>query len=140
MTLKTAPRKSVEGRDIKYVEITNNVDNYDGKPVYFMMGSIHGDEWAAGEHTMEFIYDVINTSKTNPKVKALLDKIAHDRHPGRQRRRLGAQPPRELRRHHGPARGLDVRHHGRRHEPQLSVRLGLEHRRHVRHARPRPGL
>src|SRR4051812_16488018 len=75
VTLKTAPRKSVEGRDIKYVEIANNVGAYDGRPVYFMMGSIHGDEWAAGEHTMEFIYDVINTSKTNPKVKALLDKV-----------------------------------------------------------------
>ena len=74
VTLKTAPRKSVEGRDIKYVEIANDVGTYDGRPVYFMMGSIHGDEWAAGEHTLEFIYDVINTSKTNPKVKALLDK------------------------------------------------------------------
>ncbi len=75
VTLKTAPRKSVEGRDVKYVEIANNVGAYDGRPVYFMMGSIHGDEWAAGEHTMEFIYDVINTSKTNAKVKALLDKV-----------------------------------------------------------------
>jgi hypothetical protein len=75
VTLKTAPRKSVEGREVKYVEIANNVGAYDGRPVYFMMGSIHGDEWAAGEHTMEFIYDVINTSKTNPKVKALLDKV-----------------------------------------------------------------
>src|SRR5690349_14324515 len=60
VTLKTAPRKSVEGREIKYVEIANNVGAYDGRPVYFMMGSIHGDEWAAGEHTLEFIYDVIN--------------------------------------------------------------------------------
>ncbi len=73
--LKTAPYKSVEGRDVNYVEIANNVDTYDGRPVYFMMGSIHGDEWAAGEHTLEFIYDVVNTSKTNPKVKALLDKV-----------------------------------------------------------------
>lgn len=75
VTLKTAPNKSVQGRDVKYVEIANNVSVQDGRPVYFMMGSIHGDEWAAGEHTMEFIYDVINTSKTNPKVKALLDKV-----------------------------------------------------------------
>ena len=35
VTLKTAPRKSVEGREIKYVEIANNVGNYDGRPVYF---------------------------------------------------------------------------------------------------------
>jgi hypothetical protein len=75
VTLKTAPHKSVEGRDVKYVEIANDVEAYDGRPTYFMMGALHGDEWAAGEHTLEFVYDVINTSKTNPKVKALLDKV-----------------------------------------------------------------
>ena len=45
---------------------------------------------------------------------------------GRQPGRPGALPPPERQR--------------RRHEPQLSVRLGLEHRRHVRPARLRPGL
>src|SRR5215207_1080151 len=71
--LKTAPYKSIEGRDVKYLEITNDVDAADGKPVFFHMGLIHGNEWAAMEHTLEFAYDVINTSKTNPKVKALFD-------------------------------------------------------------------
>ncbi|MBE2319184.1 hypothetical protein DVA67_024625 [Solirubrobacter sp. CPCC 204708] len=73
--LKTAPYKSVQGRDVKYLEITNDVDAHDGRPVFFMMGTIHGNEWAAMEHTVEFIYDVINTSKTNPKVKAIFDKV-----------------------------------------------------------------
>ncbi|HEX6023073.1 MAG TPA: M14 family zinc carboxypeptidase [Solirubrobacter sp.] len=75
VALKTAPYKSVEGRDVKYLEITNDVDAADGKPVFFHMGTIHGNEWAAMEHTLEFAYDVINTSKTNPKVKALFDRV-----------------------------------------------------------------
>jgi len=75
VTLKIAPHKSVEGRDVKYIEIATNVAAQDGRPALFMMGAIHGDEWAAGEHTLEFAYDVINTSKVNPKVKAILDKV-----------------------------------------------------------------
>src|SRR3954453_3807065 len=72
--VRTAARKSVEGRDIKYMEITNNVNSVsDGKPVFFLMGSIHGNEQAAGEDAMEFAYDVLNTGKANPKVAALLD-------------------------------------------------------------------
>ena len=75
--IKTAARKSVQGRDVKYLEITNNVDSVESqaKPVFFNMGLIHGNEWAASEQSVEFIYDVINTSKTNAKVKALFDKV-----------------------------------------------------------------
>ena len=89
VTIKTAPRKCVEGRDVKYLEITNNVDAAEtAKPVFFNMGLIHGNEWAACEHTIEFIYDVINTSKTNPKVKALFDKVKFIVDAGRQPGRL----------------------------------------------------
>jgi len=74
--VKLAARKSVEGRDIKYMEITNNVSSVsDGKPVFFLMASIHGNEQAAGEQGMEFAYDVINTGRTNPKVAAILDRV-----------------------------------------------------------------
>jgi hypothetical protein len=73
--VKTAARKSVEGRDVKYMEITTNVNASDGKPVFFLMGAIHGNEQAAGEDSIEFAYDVLNTGKTNPKVAALLDRV-----------------------------------------------------------------
>ena len=75
--IKTAARKSVQGRDVKYLEITNNVTRSSptAKPVFFIMALIHGNEWAASEQAIEFIYDVINTVKTNPKVKALFDKV-----------------------------------------------------------------
>ena len=75
VAIKTAPYTSVQGREIKYVEITNNVNAKDGKPVFFYMGGIHGNETPGAENGMEFAYDVINLSKTNPKVKALLDKV-----------------------------------------------------------------
>jgi hypothetical protein len=75
VAVKTAARPSVQGRAIKYLEITNNVTAKDGKPVIFNMGAIHGNETPAAEDSMEFAYDVIQLSKTNPKVKALLDKV-----------------------------------------------------------------
>src|SRR5262249_44085390 len=75
VVMKTAPYKSTQGRDVNYLEITNNVTAKDGKPVFFYMGGIHGNETPGAENGMEFAYDVINLSKTNPKVKALLDRV-----------------------------------------------------------------
>ena len=66
VAIKTAPYRSVEGREIKYLEITNNVNAQDGKPVYFAMASIHGIETPSGEEALEFLYDVVQTAKTNP--------------------------------------------------------------------------
>src|ERR687893_1874074 len=75
--IKTAARPSVEGRAVRYLEISNDIDSVESqaKPVFFNMSLIHGNEWAASEQAIEFIYDVINTSRTNPKVKALFDKV-----------------------------------------------------------------
>jgi hypothetical protein len=76
VVVKTAPYKSIEGRTIKYMEITNNVSaKGDGKPVFFNMGAIHGNETPAAEASIEFAYDVLINAQTNPKVKALLDKV-----------------------------------------------------------------
>jgi hypothetical protein len=75
VAIKTAPNLSVQGREVKYLEITNNVTAKDGKPVFFYMGAIHGNETPGAENGIEFAYDVINLSKSNPKVKALLDKV-----------------------------------------------------------------
>ena len=75
MVVKDAPYKSIEGRTIKYIEITNNVAAQDGKPVFFNMGGIHGNETPGAEDSLEFAYDVLLQAKTNPKVAALLDKV-----------------------------------------------------------------
>lgn len=75
VAIKTAPYRSVEGREIKYLEITNNVNAQDGKPVYFAMASIHGVETPSGEEALEFAYDIVQTAKTNPAVRALFDRV-----------------------------------------------------------------
>ncbi len=75
VTVKTAPYLSGEGRAVKYLEITNDVGAADGKPVFFLMGAIHGNESAAGEDDMEFAYDVVHEAAANPAVKALFDRV-----------------------------------------------------------------
>src|SRR3954454_18611866 len=76
VVVKDAPYKSSQGRTIKYVEITNNAAAVsDGKPVFFNMGGIHGNETPGAEDSLEFAYDVLLQAKTNPKVAALLDKV-----------------------------------------------------------------
>ena len=95
---------------------------------------------------MEFAYDVVNTVQDEPEGQRAARPRPADRRaarePGRLRvtcaspRRANCDPGRRSRRRDLPAR----RPPGRRHEPQLSVRLGLEHRRHLRPARLRPGL
>src|SRR4051794_5439939 len=75
VSYKLAPNKTIEGRDIHYVEITNNVTAADGKPVFYLQGAIHGNESAGAEDSMEYAIDVVNQSKANPKVSALLDHV-----------------------------------------------------------------
>src|SRR3954453_13656502 len=74
--VKEAPYKSIQGRTVKYIEITNNATAVgDGKPVFFNMGGIHGNETPGAEDSLEFAYDVLLQAQTNPKVAALLDKV-----------------------------------------------------------------
>ena len=133
VVVKDAPYKSIQGRTIKYIEITNNVTAVgDGKPVFFNMGAIHGNETPAAEDSLEFAYDVCCSAKTNPKVEALLDKVrlidmpltnadGHVRQPRRAScGRRSIVPP-----------ATCSTTAGRRPQPQLSVRLGLQHRRHA---------
>ena len=146
VSYKLAPNKTIEGRDVHYVEITNNVTAKDGKPVFYVQGAIHGNESAAAEDSMEFAIDIVNQSKANPKVSALLDHVrvvilplvnpdgyAHLPSP----RRAELQPRDAA---HAAADLPHVDVPRRRHEPQLSDGLGLEHRRVARPARFRPGL
>ena len=141
VVVKDAPYKSIQGRTIKYVEITNNASAVgDGKPVFFNMGAIHGNETAAAEDSLEFAYDVLLQAKTNPKVAALLDKVRlidlpltnPDGHAFKNAT-TGAAAPRRA--SCGPFSSIvppaTCTTYGRRPQPQLSVRLGLQHRRHA---------
>jgi hypothetical protein len=53
------PHKSLEGRTIYGIELSDNVaSTTDGKPVFLMMGLHHAREWPSGEHAMEFAFDL----------------------------------------------------------------------------------
>jgi hypothetical protein len=57
----TLSRRSLEGREIVGVEISDNVaSTTDGRPTFLMMGLHHAREWPAGEHSMEFAIDLVN--------------------------------------------------------------------------------
>jgi zinc carboxypeptidase len=74
--LFTLSRKSLEGRDILGVEISDNVaSTTDGKPVYLNMGLHHAREWPSGEHSMEFATDLVKGYKAgNARITGLLQK------------------------------------------------------------------
>jgi len=73
--LFTLSRRSLEGRDIYGVEISDGVASQgDGKPVFLIMGLHHAREWPSGEHTMEFAFDLVKNFGTSSRVTDLLKK------------------------------------------------------------------
>src|SRR4051794_32261131 len=69
------PVKSLEGRTILGVEVTNNVNVDDGKPVFAQIGVHHAREWPSGEHVMEWIYELVNGYGKDPRVTRLVDAV-----------------------------------------------------------------
>ncbi|MFW6869425.1 M14 family metallopeptidase [Nocardioides sp. CPCC 206347] len=55
----TLNHQSVEGRDIHGIEITQNPNARDGKPIFLQMGVHHAREWPSSEHVIEFAYDLL---------------------------------------------------------------------------------
>lgn len=71
----TMPNSSIEGRDVVGIEIATDVNNTaDGKAVNFTMGVHHAREWPAGEHAMEWAYELINGYRTNAQIRNLVGK------------------------------------------------------------------
>ena len=69
------PFKTYEGRTVEGIEITEDVDRRDGKPVFLNMGVHHAREWPAGEHPMEWAYELVNGYKANnPRVRNLMGR------------------------------------------------------------------
>ena len=71
--LITLPNKSLEGRDILGLEIAQNVNVPDGKPVFVQLGVHHAREWPAGEHPMEWAYELINGYGKNDRVTKIVN-------------------------------------------------------------------
>ncbi|WP_392545097.1 M14 family metallopeptidase [Oryzobacter telluris] len=71
----TLERKSVEGRDVKGIEITTNAANVDdGKPVMLMMGAHHAREWPSVEHSMEWAYELLKGYGTDARATNIVQK------------------------------------------------------------------
>jgi carboxypeptidase T len=53
----TLPKRSVEGRELRGLEITQNVNApNDGRPVFVLVGLHHAREWPSAEINLEFAY------------------------------------------------------------------------------------
>jgi len=69
----TLPRKSVEGRPIVGVEISEGVGRSDdGKPVYVVIGGHHAREWPSSEVSMELATDLAGNFGKDARITALL--------------------------------------------------------------------
>ncbi|HEY2848869.1 MAG TPA: M14 family zinc carboxypeptidase [Gemmatimonadaceae bacterium] len=69
------PHRSLLGQPIYAIEITHNVNESSGKPVFVMTGLHHAREWPTVELTMEFIYDILKNDGTDPHFTALMDSV-----------------------------------------------------------------
>lgn len=69
----TLPHKTTEGRTVRGVEITRDVQEQDGKPVFLLVGMHHGNEWASGEVSMEFGIDLVQSYDRDWRIRRLLD-------------------------------------------------------------------
>ncbi|GAA2071545.1 M14 family zinc carboxypeptidase [Actinomadura alba] len=71
----TLNHPSLEGRDVKGVEISDNVaSTTDGKPVFLMLGVHHAREWPSGELSMEFAVDLVKNFGSDSRITGLLKK------------------------------------------------------------------
>ena len=68
--------ESLEGRPIEGVELATDVDRADdGRPTFVVMGLHHAREWPSGEMPMEFAVDLAAGYGSDPRIKALLDRV-----------------------------------------------------------------
>lgn len=69
----TLNHQSVEGRDIHGIEITQNPNARDGKPIFLQMGVHHAREWPSSEHAIEFAYDLVTNYGTSSRTTDLVN-------------------------------------------------------------------
>ena len=68
------PNRSLEGRLIHGVEITQNVNAPDGKPVFFQMGVHHAREWPSAEMPMEFATELVRSYGKDARITNLVNR------------------------------------------------------------------
>ncbi|MDX6640040.1 MAG: hypothetical protein QOF12_1051, partial [Solirubrobacteraceae bacterium] len=63
--------KTFQGRDIQGVEIANDVNATDGRPIFFLMGEHHAREWPSEEAAMEYA-TMLAKQGDDPRVASLM--------------------------------------------------------------------
>jgi hypothetical protein len=72
----TLPKKTLQGRDITGIEVSENVSRADdGKPVFFLMGNHHAREWPSAEIPVEFGIYLTNGFGNDARITALLKNV-----------------------------------------------------------------
>lgn len=69
------PHKTVLGQTVWSLEISRNVAQSGGKPVFLMTGLHHSREWPTVDLTMEFVHDILMNDGKDPRITALLDRV-----------------------------------------------------------------
>ena len=65
--------KSLQGRDIQALEITEDAQNGDdGRPVLFLNGIHHAREWPAAESIMEFAHELLKGYGKDPRITKIM--------------------------------------------------------------------
>ena len=70
----TLKNTSLEGRTVRGIEISRDVNVSSGKPAFIMMGLHHAREWPSGELTMEFAYDLLKNDGVDARITNILEK------------------------------------------------------------------
>ncbi|MBA2631046.1 MAG: peptidase M14 [Thermoleophilaceae bacterium] len=71
----TLPYRTHLGRDVVGIEIAREAyDLRDGKPIFLNMGVHHAREWPAGEHAIEWAYDLLNNYGESRRTTRLVNE------------------------------------------------------------------
>ncbi|HEX5909443.1 MAG TPA: M14 family zinc carboxypeptidase, partial [Thermoleophilaceae bacterium] len=69
----TLPFKTLTGMSVQGIEITEDVTERDGKPVFLQMGVHHAREWPSAENAFEFAYELVKGYKAgDARVRRLM--------------------------------------------------------------------
>ena len=82
----TLPFKTLTGMSVQGIEITEDVTERDGKPVFLQMGVHHAREWPSAENAFEFAYELVKGYKAgDARVRRLMKSsrviVVPDRQP-----------------------------------------------------------
>lgn len=66
--------KSVKGRELWYVKISDNANEEEAEPKLLYIANMHGDETVGREMMVYLIRKLVNEYATNPRINALVNK------------------------------------------------------------------